>query len=185
MCAQSSAPGQDNLKLVTLAPEYREMFLEMIADFQSAGETRYDVVKEKVLADFPAYLERLDKNARGEDLPEDFSPDIVYFLLEDERTFLGSVRLRLKLVPFLAVEGGHIGYDIRPSQRGKGYATRMLALCLQKARECGFDRVLVTCDQANRASARVIEKNGGVLENTAVSPRTGKPILRYWIQIKA
>ncbi|MHB8934154.1 MAG: GNAT family N-acetyltransferase, partial [Bellilinea sp.] len=93
-------------------------------------------------------------------------------------------RLRHRLTPLLEEEGGHIGYDIRPSERGKGYATLLLALTLEKARESGMAGVLVTCDEDNIASARVIEKNKGQLLNTVVSQTSGKQVRRYWIDLK-
>jgi predicted acetyltransferase len=86
-------------------------------------------------------------------------------------------------VPALEHHGGHVGYAIRPSERLKGYGTRLLALTLDKAREMGLGRVLVTCDTDNFASVRVIEKNGGVLENQVISNRSGKMISRYWIAL--
>lgn len=173
----------ENLVLTKLSPLYRAAMLEMIADYQSAGERRYDAIRELILTDFAAYLRKLEDNERGINLPPEFSPDSVYFLLKDGKTFLGSLRLRHKLVPDLMVEGGNIGYDIRPSQRRKGYATQMLRLGLEKAREIGLQRVLITCDETNIASARVIEKNGGILENRLPSPDRGVPISRYWIEI--
>jgi len=47
----------------------------------------------------------------------------------------------------------------------------------------GLSRVLVTCDEDNLASRRVIEKNGGELASRGISERTGKPVLRYWIDL--
>lgn len=55
-------------------------------------------------------------------------------------------RLEGAEVGLLMQMGGHIGYAIRPSERRKGYAGRMLALGLQEARKLALDRVLVTCD---------------------------------------
>jgi predicted acetyltransferase len=71
--------------------------------------------------------------------------------------------------------GGHIGYDIRPSARRRGHATAMLAAALPVARSLGIGPALLTCDEDNTASRRVIEANGGVVEDK----RGGK--LRYWI----
>jgi predicted acetyltransferase len=73
---------------------------------------------------------------------------------------LGGIRLRHRLSERLWQDGGHIGYDIRPSERGKGYATKMLELVLEKARERGLPWVLLTVDPSNVASIRVMEKNG-------------------------
>ena len=83
---------------------------------------------------------------------------------------------------YLLLHGGHIGDGIRPSERGKGFATRMIALALEKCVELGLERVLMVCDQDNPASARTIVKNGGVLENE-VMDEEGRWEQRYWIEL--
>ena len=85
----------------------------------------------------------------------------------------------------LEAEGGHIGYSVRPSERGKGYATRMLEMALAEARRLGLKRVLITCDRKNVASARVIRKNGGRLENEVVSRLRDREFTqRYWLELE-
>ena len=79
--------------------------------------------------------------------------------------------------------GGHIGYGVRPSERRKGYATLMLRLVLDKARAMGIERVLITCDKDNLASARVIQKNGGVLDSESYSEQAKRVTQRYWIEL--
>ena len=96
--------------------------------------------------------------------------------------FLGAVNIRHKLNEKLLLNGGHIGDGIRPSERGKGYGTRMIALALEKCRELGIDRVLMVCDRNNAASARTIVKNGGVMENEIEVD--GVVEQRYWIDIR-
>lgn len=83
--------------------------------------------------------------------------------------------MRHELTPWLLEVGGHIGYDVRRSRRRQGHATRMLAAVLPEAARLGIDRALLTCDADNVASRRVIESNGGVLED-----RRGEK-LRYWV----
>jgi predicted acetyltransferase len=96
---------------------------------------------------------------------------------------VGASRLRHALTPALEDIGGHIGYDIRPTERRKGYGTRLLALMLHKAKALGLARVFLTCDTENVASAKIIEKNGGVLASQSVSPRAGVLVSRYWIEL--
>jgi len=91
--------------------------------------------------------------------------------------------LRHQLTPALEHEGGHIGYDIRPSARRRGFGTLILALTLERARILGLARALLTCDTDNTASARIIERNGGALAARVVSNRTGKLISQYWIEL--
>ena len=104
-----------------------------------------------------------------------------YIALDDSEHIIGVIQLRHALTPYLMEVGGHIGYSVHPFEEGKGYATEMLRLCLDKAREIGLERVLVTCDKDNVGSSRVIEKNGGVLEDIRDTPDCLKR--RYWITI--
>lgn len=90
--------------------------------------------------------------------------------------YLGRLAIRHRLTEFLLEEGGHIGYDVRPTARRKGYATAMLREALPIARELGIRQALVTCDVDNVASRKVIESAGGVLEDE----RKGK--LRFWVR---
>ena len=112
-------------------------------------------------------------------------PDSTFFCLDTERNiFVGAVNIRHYLNEKLLHDGGHIGDGIRPSERGKGYGTQMIALALQECDRLGIRRVLMCCDETNRASARTIEKNGGVLENTLAGP-DGNVVRHYWIELGA
>lgn len=102
------------------------------------------------------------------------------WIVEGDR-YLGAIALRHELNDFLLEAGGHIGYGIRPSARGRGLACWALASILPAARDLGLDRVLVTCDVGNPASARVIEKNGGVLED--IRDTELGTLRRYWITL--
>lgn len=128
-------------------------------------------------------LDDLDREARGIALapgrvPSDYlvgqvGPDIV-----------GRVSIRHELTPMLLEVGGHIGYAVRPAFRRRGHATRMLELSVQRMAALGVDRVLVTCDEDNAGSARVIERCGGVLEDIR-SVAEGVPgKRRYWIDAR-
>lgn len=93
-------------------------------------------------------------------------------------TYLGSIQLRHELgTEYLRTRGGHVGYTVRSSSRGKGLATAALLQLLPVARERGLEKLLVTCLDANPASARVIEKAGGVYEMTTDRLR------RYWVEL--
>jgi predicted acetyltransferase len=94
-------------------------------------------------------------------------------------TYLGSLAIRHRLTPFLLEVGGHIGYSVRPSARRRGVATAALREALPLARALGIDPALVTCDDDNTGSRRVIEANGGVLEDVRGAKR------RYWVSTRA
>jgi predicted acetyltransferase len=104
-----------------------------------------------------------------------------WWVAESGGTYLGAISLRHELNEFLLRAGGHIGYGIRPSARGRGVATWALRSALPRASALGLEKVLVTCDDANLASAQVIMKAGGVLED--VRPTELGLTRRYWITL--
>ena len=167
------------LRLAEPDESWRRQFLVMAREYLLAGEDRYDTAAE----DFDAFLRDVRRYAAGDSLPENHVPGLMYWAVAGE-TLVGAIRLRLRLVPHLEAFGGHIGYDTRPTLRGRGCGTRMLALCLAQARARGIERVLITCDDDNLASVRVIEKNGGVLEDRRLHEPAGTLIRRYWIGLK-
>src|SRR5699024_7191960 len=94
-------------------------------------------------------------------------PAMQYALVNDENEpkIIGMLQLRLELNDYLFRFGGHIGYSIHVSERKKGYGSKLLSLGLDKARDLKMDKLLITCTKGNIGSAKVIEKNGGRLEN--------------------
>lgn len=113
--------------------------------------------------DFAAFV--ATKLADATRRTETFVPATHLWALMDER-FVGRISIRHELNDALRAFGGHIGYDTVPSFRGRGVATEMLRQALPVARGLGLTEVLVTCDETNAASIRVIEKNGGTLRET-------------------
>ncbi len=110
-------------------------------------------------------------------------PSHVYLALrqQDDR-LVGIIDLRHHINhPILSVWGGHCGYSVRPSERKKGYGTEMLRLVIEKARDMGIPRLLITCDDDNAASEKVIRANGGVFER--IVEDHGSQIKRYWINV--
>ena len=130
------------------------------------------------------FLRRWRKFNEGRHLPSHLVPATKYFLLEEgSPKILGVIDIRHRLNDYLLNNpGGHIGYAVAPSERRKGFATQQLRLGLEKCREMGINPVLVTCHKENIASARVIQKNGGVLEDERVIG-DGRIFQRYWIAL--
>lgn len=125
---------------------------------------------------FAAYVHWL-RTQSDEDTPrpDGYVPSTSLWWI-DGTEYLGRLAIRHRLTPSLLEEGGHIGYDVRPSARRQGHATAMLAAALPVARGLGIEDALLTCDVENKWSRRVIEANGGVLEDE----RSGK--LRFWVR---
>ncbi len=165
----------------------RDAYRDFLAEFDCAGEKEVFGAGPFKAAwgdgfSFADLVRRAREQAMGMKVREGYVPASTFWLVRDGRV-LGTCNLRHRLSESLREWGGHIGYSVRPSERGKGYATLMLRLTLAKARERGIGRVLVTCDKDNPASARVIERNGGELVSEGVDPRHGKLVLRYWIDL--
>ena len=119
--------------------------------------------------------------SRGENLPEGLVA-FDCFIAEVEGEPVGYVSFRHNLnTETLRSWGGHIGYVVRPNCRQRGYATLMLEQTLAVAKSQGLSQVLVTCDENNMASARVIEKCHGVYESTY--EHDDKRTRRYWIAL--
>ena len=102
------------------------------------------------------------------------------YWIVDNGEVAGMINLRHELNEALENFYGHVGYTVRPSLRRRGIARRALGGVLRRAADRGLDRVLVTCVEDNVASRRVIEANGGELEDTRVDPE-GRAMRRYWI----
>lgn len=172
------------LILRTLRPGDREGVLALIRECRGAGELSLEYLG--IDWDEPDAFERLSSavrdHAAGRGLPPGWVPATLFWLFEDEHP-LGWLTVRRELTDALADFGGHIGYGLRPSARGRGYGTRMLALGLDEARNLGMDRVLITCDPANIASARVIEKNSGRFASES-HDANGRLTRRYWVDLR-
>ncbi len=169
------------LKLIRLEEKYAAQLRNMMDEWTSSGEkivpwaiTRCDY------HDLPNYIKSLE----NKEADEKYVPDSTYFCLDTDRNmFVGAVNIRHYLNEHLLSFGGHIGDGIRPSERGKGYGTRMIALALEECGRLGISRILMCCDKDNIASARTIVKNGGVLENMLYDPEEKVTVKRYWIEI--
>lgn len=130
---------------------------------------------------FRRYLDALVSQQRGENLPPGHVASTFLCAFAGPR-IVGRVAIRHTLTPALHLLGGHIGYAVVPEFRRQGCATAILRQALAYAREpLGLRRVLVTCDDDNIGSIRVIERNGGVLENLVTAPGSPVPKRRYWI----
>ncbi len=125
----------------------------------------------EVFADWVVMLDRFE---RGVGLPDNLVASSSRWIVEGGR-LVGFLSIRHVLNDFLRELGGHIGYAVRPTARGHGIATAATRLALEECRQRGIDPVLITCDVDNVASATVIERNGGILEDVRGVKR------RYWV----
>jgi predicted acetyltransferase len=126
------------------------------------------------------YVAQRDDWALGRNLPPGWVPTTFLVAVVDG-AIVGRSSIRHELNEFLATLGGHVGYAVLPRYRLRGYATEILRQSIVVARSLGIEKVLVTCDQDNTASARVIEHCGGRFEGFAEDGSNGIRKRRYWI----
>jgi predicted acetyltransferase len=164
-------------KLLDPSKDKREAFLRMAQHWLDHGNDRYHFALE----DFDGYLARVHRFRDATQIPVGWVPGTEFWLDDDAGEIVACVRLRFWLTPLLEVESGHIGYDVRPSSRGRGFGTAALDLVLPEARRRGLERVRLTVDADNLPSIKIIERSGGVLSGEAIAEKTSKPIKQYWI----
>ena len=168
-------------ELVMPSREYKSSFLDAMEEFREEGK-RPDPHSYPIGQTFEDFLTcRLNENTNPNPAHK-WMPNSDYWLVEG-MDFVGRFNLRHVLTDEVRAYGGHIGYEIRPSWRRQGYGRRILQLGLFKAREHGFDRVLVTCNSDNTPSRRIIESLGGHFENAVLVPNSFTQKLRYWMAV--
>lgn len=112
---------------------------------------------------------------------KNFVKHTTFWLINHCNKLVGITNIRHELNDHLKVAGGHIGFGIRPSYRGRGFGNIILKLALVEAKKLGITDVLVTCDQDNLGSIKVIENNRGKTKEEDIFE--GTPIYRFWINL--
>lgn len=170
------------IRLVKPNVELEKEYLSFYEEWKESGENMVPWVISRDPSDFPKMLRLLSNNERSIGQPEGRVPDSTFWLVDKQNRILGAVNIRHQLTKHLYNAGGHIGYGIRPSERLKGYATKLLELSLSEAKKLGIKEVLVVCDADNVGSERTIIKNGGRADAHYIED-DGNVIKRYWIEI--
>jgi len=167
------------IKLVEPSERYISSYTEAMEEYRTHHITTYaftDASSEELLAKFDNY--KNERNLKPGRVGSHF-----FWLVDDEKDFfIGEISIRHQLTPALERYGGHIGYGVRFSCWNKGLGTLMLKLALEQAQKIGLSRVLITCDDDNPGSARVMEKNGFTLCDKIENTLDSRTILtrRYW-----
>ena len=171
-----------NVFLITPTTDLQEEYLDFYNEWKDSGETMIPWVISKDPSNFSAMIQELLDAHNGINLPESWVPDSTYWLVTDENKIVGAVNIRHSLTEHLFNAGGHIGYGIRPSERRKGYATKLLELSLEKTKELNIEKVLVVCDEVNTGSEKTILHNGGLRDDDFIE-EDGNIVRRYWIEL--
>ena len=161
----------------------REGFLNLLDDF-GTHDPENGGFYASAGVDFAGYVRGLLDEEQGVLLSPGHVPCSHRWLMDEANVVVGVVRIRHNInTPFLAEEVGHIGYDVAPSQRRRGYGVACLRAGLQRAKELGLEWVLVFADADNPASWRTIERCGGVLEAERFSEIYQCLVRRYRIEV--
>ena len=173
------------MKLVKASMEYKELIIDMLKEWSTynsahpKANTSPAAIFKSDWQDFEFYCDRIDYHE-----PKDGKvPSSTFFCLDEKRHIMvGAINIRHYLNDYLLKFGGHIGDAIRPTERRKGYATKMIKLGLEECKKLGIERVLLVCDKDNIGSAKSIINNGGILENEILEG--AKLVQRYWIDLR-
>lgn len=167
------------LKLVKASKKYQKQIEDMLDEWTATNEKIVPyAIRRLNYHDFENYCKHLDVKEASDCLV----PDSTFFCYDEEKKrMVGAVNIRHYLNENLLFNGGHIGDGVRPSERRKGIATKMIALALEECKKLGIKKVLMVCDKENIGSAKSIIYNGGVLENEISVD--GIIMQRYWIEL--
>lgn len=175
------------MKLVFPTIEYKEKAIEFIQEFyDNNSEINGSGSLDSFLQDstYEEWLKKVLSDIDIANIQKPRVPALTYFYVREEDDFVvGMVNIRLSLNDFLRNECGHIGYCIRPCERRKKHATRMLSSALEVCNTIGIKEVLVSCDKENIASAKVIQNCGGKLKKEFYSETFNETIQMYAINL--
>lgn len=155
---------------------YKKSFKDYVISYRNADDNYYFTKYKKGMENFNEYLDDLYKYSKGIGLPKGWVTTSTFWLI-DNNEVVGVVRVRHKDVG----TDGHIGYDISPNYRKKGYGTQILKLALVEAEKFGIKEVMVTCNIDNEFSRKVIENNKGKLLGTIFDEEENENLYKYSI----
>jgi len=154
---------------------------EYIKEWEDLKETVIPWASQRHFPDFKMIQNKWNDDTTDKAYDIGFVPSTLYFLIDNENKIVGSIHLRHELNDNLLIEGGHIGYGVKPSERRKGYASIMLELLLDDLRHSKWKKVLITCNSENKGSINAILKNNGVFDKTI--EYNGNLVNHYWIYL--
>jgi len=172
----------EELELIFPTEQYREQIEKYKQDMLDAGSSM-DGCGSLRNDDFDTWLKKCKDWRVGKNLPEGFVPSTQYICIrKTDNKIIGMFQIRHELSDFLMNYGGHAGDSVAVDERNKGYGKKLLALGLEKCKELGIKKVLLTCKDTNTASRKCILANGGQYEDTRSLESEKINLERYWIE---
>ncbi|WP_426348576.1 GNAT family N-acetyltransferase [Alloiococcus sp. CFN-8] len=168
----------ENLILVKPNESYQKSFENYVLAYRKVNDEYYFNKYKKALESFRDYLMNLYNYSNGNDLSRGEVITSNFWLI-DKKEVVGVVRIRHQEVEY----AGHIGYDISPDYRNRGYGFQALKLALGEARKIGLEEVILTCNTDNTASKKIIEKNKGKLLGTIFDEEENEYLYKYCISL--
>jgi predicted acetyltransferase len=158
--------------------EYKASYIEALRE--AIKESSFPEHYEAQIQDIEQYIVHMEKVAQGEDLTSGEVKRSEFWLIDDKR-YIGKIFIRHKPSGRTSLIASHIYYEIRPSERGKGYGVEILKQGLSQAKNLGLSEIIITCSKDNIPSKLIIERNGGIFMEEISIPGDAVPFLKYRI----
>jgi len=171
---QKDTTSQKDICLVLPDSSFRERYLDMMEEWLAFGGRLNPAALRNNGAPYETWLHWMDGDRYENSCPEGAVPQTLYFAVCTDGRLLGAVTIRAHLDEKFMLDGGNVGYGVRPTERRKGYAKAMLRLALEKLAESGVHDVLLTCAEDNIGSENTMRACGAVYENTIVNESGGR-----------
>lgn len=174
----------EKLTLMVPTKEFNNEIISFREEFLRFGSSMDGCSSLKRMNNPNDWLKHIEDLSKIETVPENLvlSTQFIYVRESDSR-IIGMIDIRHYFNDFLEKYAGNIGYAVRPTERRKGYAKKMLHDCLPYCRKIGLSRILISCADTNEASRKTILSNGGKYESTVFEPKSSVYLERYWIDL--
>lgn len=169
-----------SIELVLPNISHKNKYEEMINEWINYSGRLHPAALNNNSADYETWLKWIEEDRRYETCPEGSPPQTLYFCMENDE-IIGAVTIRDYLNAKTIIDGGYIGFGVRPSKRRMGKATEILRLAIQTVYDMGVFEILLTCAEDNIGSERMIQKNGAKYERT-IKDENGISVKHFWLR---
>lgn len=169
------------MMLLRPSMNYSQQVLEYKKEFLENGDTLAGSSYLERYENYEDWLKFVLDNENENTKHTQVTASVFLAVREEDNRLVGIINIRHALNNYLFNYGGHIGYSVRKDERRKGYAKEMLKMALEKCRNLGMNKILLTCNADNIASAKTIKYCGGILENEVQEEDV--LVQRYWVEL--